>query len=498
MGDPRTGSRKIHVPSQNRGQVAPLPRGAADDTDPAEPPGASTGPDPEPAPASDWRRGYRDVVRMREFQSLWLAHALSMTGNYLLSVAVTVLVFQQTASALVAGVTMALTFLPQIIAGPLLSGLADILPRRRVLIVSDLVRAALVACIGIPGLPLWAIWTLLFCSILPMVPFSAARAALMTEIVQGERFIAASAIINITSQAGTLVGLVAGGWVVAAIGPNPAVMYNGLTFVVSALIIVLGVRSRPAPTGERGERPTLWEVTRDGTRLVFGDSRLRTLGLLAWLAGFYMVPYGLANPLAAEVGGGPMAAGLIMAGPSMGAVVGGFVLTRLISPGTRIRLLGPLAVAASVPLLAWFLHPPLWVMVALLAFSGMTASYQIVANAAFVLCVPSEGRGLAFGLVAAGLQAAQGIGIALASLLAETAGTHMVVTAAGVLGIAGALALAVPWSRLSAGTIALMHAPAAPPEAAPEDTAGPRDQRSDRLPAGGADAPASPVEAEGS
>ncbi|MFC4565018.1 MFS transporter [Nocardiopsis mangrovi] len=412
---------------------------------------------------------------MREFQSLWLAHALSMTGNYLLSVAVTVLVFQQTESALVAGVTMALTFLPQIIAGPLLSGLADILPRRRVLIASDLVRAVLVAGIGIPGLPLWAIWTLLFCSILPMVPFSAARAALMTEIVQGERFIAASAIINITSQAGTLIGLVAGGWVVAAIGPNSAVMYNGLTFVVSAVIIILGVRSRPAPTGarggrgERGERPSLWEVTRGGTRLVFGDSRLRTLGLLAWLAGFYMVPYGLANPLAAEVGGGPMAAGLIMAGPSMGAVVGGFVLTRLVSPDTRIRLLGPLAVAASVPLLAWALQPPLWAMVALLAFSGMTASYQIVANAAFVLCVPAEGRGLAFGLVAAGLQAAQGIGIALASLLAETAGTHVVVTTAGILGIAGALALAFPWSRLSTGTIALMHPP--PAESASADPA---------------------------
>ncbi|WP_246422545.1 MFS transporter [Nocardiopsis mwathae] len=408
----------------------------------------------------DWRRGYRDVMGIGEFRALWVAHALSMTGSYLLNIAVALLVYQQTSSALAAGITMALTFLPQIVGGPLLSGLADLFPRRRVIVVSDLARAALVVGIGVPGLPVWAIWVLVFCSALPMVPFGAARAALMAEIVQGERYVAGSAIISLTTQVGTLAGLVLGGGIVAAVGPNAAVMFNGLTFVLAALIVRFGVRHRPAPRDEREERPSLWRVTRDGTRLVFGDARLRTLGLFAWLAGFYTIPYGLAGPLADEVGGGPMAAGLLMAGPSMGAIIGGFVLTRLISPAFRMRMIGPLAVAASVPLLVWLLHPPLWVMVGLLMLSGMTAAYQFVANAAFVLCAPAKGRGLAFGLVAAGLQAVQGIGIALASLLVDVAGIHVVITVAGGLGVLGALLLAAPWSRLSGEAIALMHGPA--------------------------------------
>ncbi len=452
MGNPRTRRSKVGVPSQTHGQVDPLPPKS---TDSSSPPGASTEP---AAPPGDWRRSYREVMGIREFQVLWLAHALSVTGNYLLNIAVAILVYQQTSSALAAGITMALTFLPQIIGGPLLSAFADLLPRRRVMIISDITRAVLVVGIGIPGLPIWAIWVLLFCSILPMVPFSAARAALMSEIVSGERYIAGSAIINLTSQIGTLVGLVAGGWAVAVIGPNSAVMYNGATFLISTLIIWLGVRYRPAPSRGADESPSLWRVTRDGTRLVFGDNRLRTLALLAWLAGFYIIPYGLANPLADEIGGGPAAAGLIMAASPLGAVIGGFVLTRLINPDTRMRLLAPLAIAASLPLTAWFLHPPLWVMVALLIVSGMTAAYQLVTNATFVLCVPRTGRGVAFGLVAAGLQAAQGIGIALASLLAEIAGTHAVITAAGALGVIGAVALAIPWSRLSKSTIELMHA----------------------------------------
>ncbi|GAA4942934.1 MFS transporter [Streptomonospora halophila] len=494
MGDPHMDSREARVPSQVRGQAnpphpeadavadtaapppsgGPAPAAVADSGSGAPAPAGPSGPgtpdspgsaaesggDDSPEPLSDWRDGYREVLKVPEYRALWSAHALATTGNFLLNVAITVLVYQQTSSALAAGITLALTYIPQVIGGPLLSGLADLFPRRRVLVVCDVIRAVMVAAMGIPGLPIWAIWTLLFLSILPLVPFGAARAALMAEIVQGERYVAGSAIFQLTSQAGTLVGLAAGGWVVAVIGANSTVMYNGLTFLVSAAIVYAGVRRRPAPHQDRDARPSLWQVTRDGTRLVFGDSRLRTLGLFAWLAGLYMMPYGLANPLADEAGGGATAAGFIMAAPSLGAVIGGFVLTRLINPTTRMHLLGPLSVTASAPLLLWLADPPLWAMIGLMVFSGAAASYQIVANAAFVLCVPGEGRGLAFGLVAAGLQAAQGVGIALASLLVEITGTQVVIIAAGAVGVLTALWLALHWSRISHSAIELMNAPA--------------------------------------
>lgn len=499
MGDPHMDSREASVPPRARGQANPphpgadaagaVPDEAADPSQggpttaavaeadgepstPADPgsPGRPEGPGdtaaapgPEESgraePPSDWRSGYREVLRVPEYRALWSAQALAITGNFLLNIALTVLVYEQTSSALAAGITLALTFIPQVVGGPLLSGLADLFPRRRVLIVCDVVRAVLVAAMGIPGLPIWAIWALLFLSTLPLVPFGAARAALLSEIVQGERYIAGSAILQLTSQTGTLVGLAAGGWIVAMIGANSAVMFNGLTFLASAAILYLGVRHRPAPREDGDSRPSLWQVTRDGTRLVFGDSRLRTLGLFAWLAGIYMMPYGLANPLADEAGAGSTAAGFIMAGPSLGAVVGGFVLTRFINPTTRMHMMGPMAVAASAPLLLWLADPPLWAMVTLLVVSGAAASYQFVANAAFVLCVPAEGRGLAFGLVAAGLQAAQGIGIALASLLVEVTSTQVVIVGAGAIGVLAAVWLAVHWSRISRSAIELMNTP---------------------------------------
>lgn len=449
MREPHTGSRGLDIPRQSVGSRTVLPT--------AEAPQTSGRPPPGPPRSPDWRSSYRDVAGISEFRALWLAHALSMTGNYLLNIAVTVLVFQRTGSALASGLTLALTFLPPLIAGPLLSGLADLFPRRRVMIASDTLRFALVLCIGFPGMPVWGVWLLLFCSILPMVPSGAARAALLTQIVQGERFVAASTIISVTTQVGTLVGLAAGGAVVSLLDARTVVMYNGLAFLLSAAVVALGVRPRPAPGGESTDRPGLWPIIRDGARLVFGDPRLRTLALLAWLAGCYVVPYGLANPMSAELGGGAATAGLLMSAPSIGAVVGGLALTRLISPERRMRLLGPLAVLASLPLVVWALGPPLWLMVALLALSGAAASYQFVANAAFVLCAPPVGRGLAFGLVASGLQVVQGASIAVASLLVEFVGSRPVIAAAGVLGVLGAAALAAPWSRLRAGTVELMR-----------------------------------------
>ncbi|GAB3695172.1 MFS transporter [Nocardiopsis oceani] len=411
------------------------------------------------APQDDeWRSSYRDVMAIGEFRSMWLAHALTMVGTNLLNITSSVLVYQLTGSAFAAGITLAVMFLPPILAGPLFSGLADILPRRRVMVVCDVLRAVLIIAVGIPGLPIWLIWALLFLSILPSLPFAAARAALLSQIIQGERYVASTAIIQLTSQVGMLLGLIAGGVIVSLIGPSITLMSTGLLFFLSALILRFGVRARPAPLREQDDekQPGLWAVTRDGAKLVFSDPKLRVLALLAWLAGLYSVPYGLANPMAAEAGAGPTAAGFIMAGQAIGAFVGGFVLTRLIAPPTRTRLLGPLAILTCVPLLLWVFPIPLWLMVGALALCGAFGSYQFVANAAFVLCVPKEGRGLAFGLVASGLQAAQGIGILLSSFFVEITSTSTVIVGAGLLALLSAVALAVPWSRMSGDVAARM------------------------------------------
>ena len=85
---------------------------------------------------------FGDVFAVAEFRALWLAQLLSVTGDQLARVALTVLVYDRTRSAMLAAVTFAASIVPAFVGGLALGGLADRLPRRAVMITADLVRLA--------------------------------------------------------------------------------------------------------------------------------------------------------------------------------------------------------------------------------------------------------------------------------------------------------------------------------------------------------------------
>jgi hypothetical protein len=81
-----------------------------------------------------------------------------------------------------------------------------------------------------------------------------------------------------------------------------------VTFGLSALMLLTGVRSRPAPGRAGAARASLWSVSADSVRIVFG-SRLLLFGCLA---GFYIVLEGLAAPYARSLHGNALTVGLLM------------------------------------------------------------------------------------------------------------------------------------------------------------------------------------------
>ena len=124
---------------------------------------------------------------------------------------------------------------------------------------------------------------------------------------------------------------------------------------------------------------------------------------LGWLAAFYEVPEGLAAPYAAKLGGGAVAAGLLIATSQLGAAVATPIFTKKIGPLTRLKWMGPMAVLSCAVLVAAIARPGLAPSMALFALSNMFAMYQIAANTAFVERMPNERRAQAFGLANAGL-----------------------------------------------------------------------------------------------
>ncbi|NUT40096.1 MAG: MFS transporter [Thermoactinospora sp.] len=393
---------------------------------------------------------YGEVIRIREFRALWYAQGLSLLGDQLAQVALAVLVYSRTGSPLATAAVYALTYLPSIVGGPLLAGLADRFARRGVMMTCDLIRAALVGVMALPWMPFWALCVLVFFVVLLSAPFSAARAALLPEILEGDRYVVGSALQNMTNQGVQMLGFAAGGAVIATLGPYRALALDAATFLGSALILAAAVRRRPAASRD-GAKPSMWTMTRAGTRLVFGTRDLRTLVLFAWLCGFYILPEGIAVPYAAKLHTEalpvPVITGLLMAAMPTGTVVGAFLFSRFVTPARRLRLMGWMAMLSCAPLVVTALRPPLAVVLAAWVLSGMGGAYQLAANAAFVQRVPAERRGQAFGLVQSGLMAVQGIGILIGGFAAERLGPEPVVALSGITGVIAAAVLALMWTE---------------------------------------------------
>jgi MFS family permease len=379
---------------------------------------------------------YRSLFGDREFRALWLGQAISLTGDQLARVAIAYLVYQQTRSALVTALIYALTFLPWLVGGPLLGGLADRYPRRTVMIVCQLLNAGLVAVMAVPWLPLAALAGLLFVVVLLESPFLSARAALLADVLPDDRYVLASALGQLLIQGSQVLGFAVGGALVLALGPRTALLVDAATFLCAAGMVARFVGARPAPASRHASGA--WRRIREGAVVVFGDAWLRRLVLLAWLSAFWVVPEGLAAPY---TGGSATAVGLMLAAQPTGAVCGGLVLSRLVWPATRLRLMVPLAAVSCLPLAAFAAPIPLAAALGLLVLSGVGTAYNLPANAAFMQSLPPERRAQAFGLAGSGIVALQGLAIVLAGAIADTVGPGLVIGAAGALGLASALLL---------------------------------------------------------
>jgi len=422
---------------------------------PGDPRGLS---DPGDSRAAVRQPTFRDVFGIAEFRALWLAQLLSVAGDQLARVAMTVLIYDRTHSALLTAATYAVTFLPWVIGGLALSGLADRLPRREVMVTCDVARLILVCLMALVSLKdrsaaaLWVMVALLFVVTLLDSPFKSARSAITPDILTGERYVLGVAVNQTTFQVGQVAGFALGGLVVAVLGIRTALVIDAATFAASALLVRVWVRRRPAAAGQMaGRRSPLAEMAA-GVRLVFGDRTLRTLMMLGWLVAFYVVPMGLAAPYAASFRSSlpvPVVTGLVFAACPFGTALGAVVVGRLIPQARRQRLMGPMAVASCGLLLLCLLRPGLIAALLIIAASGACATYQLAANAAFVAAVPPQRRGQAFGLANGGMQVTQGLWIIAAGAAASSSAITPAVAIAisGGLGAVLAATLAAGWRR---------------------------------------------------
>ncbi|MCX4819450.1 MFS transporter [Streptomyces sp. NBC_01142] len=392
------------------------------------------------------RAGYRGVFAVREFRAVFAAHLLSLLGVVVSEIALTFLVYDLTGSPLLSALTFALGFLPYLLGGTLFAGVADRYPARRVLVVCDLVCAACVAVMVLPGTPVGGLLALR-CAVAAVAPvFTGTRMAALTDILgEGDLYVLGRSLLRIVSQSALLAGFGAGGVLLAVVSPRGAISITAVTFLASAALLRFGTRDRPARAGGGG---ALLKDSLAGARLLLGDRRIRALMLLFWLPTMFVVaPEALAAPYADEIGIGPAALGLLMCAMPVGHISAELYVGSVLSPRSRSRIVLPVAAVGLLPLVIYAGTPGMaWALFAL-ALAGAGAAYVIGLDQWFVDAVPDELRGRAMTLLTAGLMTIQGVGMALAGLAAEFLPVHQVVAGSGAVGTVCTLALVVEVRR---------------------------------------------------
>lgn len=390
---------------------------------------------------------FGEVFGIAEFRALWFAELLSIAGDQLARVALSILVFTGTGSATLTGLTYALTFAPSLVGGIFLTGFADRFPRRTVMVAVDIVRAALIACVAIPDMPFWAMCVLVGGVSLLNPPFKASQLALLPQVLEGDRFVVGMGIRSMTVQSAQLVGFAGGGALMLAVDPHLALLIDAATFLLSATFVRYGLKQRPAAaTGEQRKR--FFAMISRGGRVAFRDSALTALMLFTWLMGLLPVYEGIAAPYVAAAGGGSAAIGLLLAADPVGSVIGTFIYTRWVPARVRPRLIGLMSLLCAIPLLLCLLQPGPWVSIALFVVSGGFGTVALLqATASLTLAVPDETRAQTMGLSNTGLTTMLGISPLIGGVLADQTTPQTTVGIFGLAGIVLTLPLAFLWQR---------------------------------------------------
>jgi MFS family permease len=414
--------------------------------------------------------GYRRLLGNHEFRGLVLAQVTSETGDQVARVALAVLVLERLDSAFLAALAFALGFLPGLLGGSLLAPFADRMPRRRLMLLCDLLRAAVVALmalLAVDATPVWVLFVLLLAAEVATVPFVAARTAVLPDILPDPRdYLTGTGLTRVLYQVNQVLGLAGAGLVVHLLSPRWALGLDAGTFALSFLVLWLSLRPRPAPAPAGGRLAGLVADFRQGARLVFADQVLRILVLLGWSAAIFLIAAEGVALAYARQHGEPDLGGLLMASVPAGGAVGAWLVSRLPLP-LQLRLVRPLAAAACVPLLLTGFDPPVPVALALWFVGGACQGFLVTVLATVNLLTPPGYRGRVNGLGAAGFSVANALSFLLVGFLADVFTPAAAVAAAGAAGLLILVPLwwAWPAQPLSRAVARALGRAASPPEA---------------------------------
>jgi len=275
----------------------------------------------------------KELFGNRSFLSVWSAQFISGLGDKIVLIALFSLVLDITGDVLSLGLLAALQIMPGVLMGPAIGVVLDRCDRKRAMIFSDILCAVAVAAIPFAGGLIW-IYALAVVLAVGRQLTGPARLALIPDIVPADSLKKTNALAMLTGNLVLLLGMAAGGVLVAAVGTRIAFWVDAGTFLASAIILT-GVRDRrpvkrsDADSQKVPTRPgwsSLLSEGRHGVAAIWNRPRLRFA--VAFLAAVTVVT-AMQPPLVFDfvkngLGRGDRDLGFIFAAAGLGGIAGAF------------------------------------------------------------------------------------------------------------------------------------------------------------------------------
>jgi MFS family permease len=393
--------------------------------------GTDDGPAEETSAAADeaaggLRTSIGHVLRNRNIRRIQLAFVGSAIGDGAYAIAVAIFAYEAGGAAAV-GIWMAVRYTLMAITAPFGALLADRWPRKRVMILADLIRAVLVTASAIclyaytPAAPVFVLATL---TSLLASPFLVAQRAMLPSLAERpEELTAANGTASTIDSVAWFAGPALGGLLLEFTTVQGVFLVEVGTFLWS-MALVAGVRVPKADEAEEPPAPEATGVADDegpgflsetvaGFRTIGSDSGLLlvTLAVCAQtiVAGATMVIF---VSMAADIlDSGESGVGYLNSVFGVGCILGGFIA---IARAARQRLAADLAVGVllwSVPLLlvsAWSVPAACYIAVALVGIGNPLVDVNL--DTIMQRLAPDEVLGRVFGALESAAIGAMALG----------------------------------------------------------------------------------------
>jgi MFS family permease len=228
--------------------------------------------------------GRRSWLLTGDFGRFWLGQTISNLGSSFTLFALPLLVFKLTGSPINLGITTACAFVPYLLFGLVIGAWVDRVDRKRLMIATDLARAAVIATIPLlaaaDALPVAWVYVVAFSSATLTIAFDAAEFAAIPSLVpSSDELVTANGRVQASYSAAQIAGPLLAGLLITVAPVQQVLWVDAASFLVSAGTLVLIGRAFNAPREGEAPRAIRHEIV-DGLRYVLGHPVLRNISVM--------------------------------------------------------------------------------------------------------------------------------------------------------------------------------------------------------------------------